>query len=80
MHIITGWLACCLLLLGATSGCVTVSDDDRYGQADRLTLAKEEYERKKEYCESLGGAMSLRARPLEPPGYTEYRSATCVRR
>jgi len=52
----------------------------RTARAERLTLAKEEYQAREERCESLGGAMTMRTRPLEKPGYLDYRSANCVRR
>jgi hypothetical protein len=51
-----------------------------YEREERLMMAKEEYVAREYRCEHLGGAMTLQTRPLEKPGYLEYRSATCVRR
>jgi len=61
-------------------GCTPLTEQQLYERAERLTLAKEEYQAREESCESLGGAMTMRTRPLEKPGYLDYRSANCVRR
>jgi len=65
-------------LVGA--GCTVSPSVDGYGRSDRLAAARDQYQAQKTQCERLGGSMSLRSRPLEPPGVTEYRSARCVRR
>ena len=64
----------------ALSGCGAAASVDGYARSDRLAIAREQYIAQKAQCERMGGSMSMRTRPLEPPGLTEYRSATCVRR
>ena len=69
------------IVLGlALAGCSATASVDTYERSDRLAVAKDQYIAQKAQCERMGGSMSLRTRPLEPPGLTEYRSATCVRR
>jgi len=65
---------------GLVWGCTPLTEQQLYERAERLTLAKEEYQARENRCESLGGAMTMRTRPLEKPGYLDYRSASCVRR
>ncbi len=60
-------------------GCTPLTEQQQYERAEQLTLAKEEYLAREKRCESLGGAMTMRTRPLEKPGYLDYRSANCVR-
>jgi len=67
-------------VMGLSWGCAPLTEQQLYDRAERLTLAKEEYQAREERCESLGGAMTMRTRPLEKPGYLDYRSANCVRR
>lgn len=62
------------------AGCSATATTDGYARNDRLNVARDEYYARKEHCEQVGGSMSLRSRPLAPPGLTEYRSARCVRR
>ena len=62
------------------AGCSVSATTDGYSSSDRLNVARDEYYARKAHCEQMGGAMSLRTRPLQPPGLTEYRSASCVRR
>ena len=62
------------------AGCSVQATSDGYAYSDRLNIARDEYHARKEYCEQMGGSMSLRSQPLAPPGLTEYRSARCVRR
>jgi hypothetical protein len=74
-----------VVLLGALpvlagAGCTASATADAYSRSDRLAVARDQYHAQKTQCERLGGSMSLRSRPLEPPGVTEYRSARCVRR
>ena len=72
---LTGALFACLVW-----GCAPLTEQEKYERAERLTLAKEDYLAREEQCESRGGVMQLSARPLEKPGYLDYRAATCVRR
>ena len=72
---ITGVLLACLAW-----GCAPLTEQEKYERAERLVLAKEEYLAREEQCETRGGVMQMSARPLEKPGYLDYRSATCVRR
>ena len=69
-----------LLIVGPISGCTPLTEQQLYEREERLTLAREEYEAREDRCVQLGGAMSMRTRPLEKPGYLDYRSASCVRR
>lgn len=64
----------------AVAGCSSTAGVDGYERSDRLAVAKDQYFAQKAQCEQMGGSMSMRTRPLQPPGLTEYRSATCVRR
>ena len=68
-----------VLCLGL-AGCSATATTDSYARSDRLNIARDEYQARKQQCEQIGGAMSLTTRPLAPPGLTEYRSAKCVRR
>ena len=68
------------VIMSLAWGCTPLTEQQLYDRAERLTLAKEEYQVNEKRCESLGGAMSMRTRTLEQPGYLDYRSATCVRR
>jgi len=68
------------VFVGVAWGCTPLTEQQLYDRAERLTLAQEEYQARENRCEDLGGAMSMRTRPLEKPGYLDYRSATCVRR
>ena len=74
------WLLAGILSVLGTGGCTAVDDQARYERSERLLLAREDYDRKKSQCERMGGSMSMKTRPLEQPGVTEYRSAVCVRR
>ncbi len=56
------------------------AEQELYKQADRLTLAREQYVVKKERCEQLGGSMIMRTQRLQEPGYHEYRMAKCATR
>lgn len=68
------------LIVGLLWGCTPLTEQQLYERAERLNLAKEEYQARENRCEQLGGAMTMRTRPLEKPGYLDYRSASCVRR
>ena len=61
-------------------GCTPLTEQQLYERAERMTLAKEEYQAREHQCESRGGVMSMQSRPLEKPGYLDYRSASCMRR
>ena len=73
------WLYIGVLLGVACAGCATTAVDG-YVRADRLAVARDQYHYRKAQCERIGGSMSMRTHPLQPPGLTEYRSATCVKR
>ena len=73
-------LGCCALVTGALWGCAPMTEQQKYERAERLTLAKEEFNAREQQCEQRGGVMHMRTRPLEKPGYLDYRAATCVRR
>ena len=77
-HVIT-WLPVGVLLGVACAGCSATAVDG-YERADRLAVARDEFNYRKAQCERIGGSMSMRTHPLQPPGLTEYRSATCVKR
>jgi hypothetical protein len=60
--------------------CAPLTEIERYELEDRLILAREEFSRKAEFCESSGGSMSMTARTLGQPDYFDYKSARCVKR
>ncbi len=68
------------VIAGLIWGCTPLTEQQLYDRAERLTLAKDEYEAREDQCINQGGAMSMRTRPWEKPGYLDYRSASCVRR
>ena len=72
---LTGVLLACLAW-----GCAPLTEQELYERSERLNLAKEEYQAREEQCENRGGVMQMSLRPLEKPGYLDYRAATCVRR
>ena len=67
-------------LAGVLWGCAPLTEQERYEWLDRRNQAKEAFLAREELCESRGGVMQMRTRPLEKPGYLDYQSATCVRR
>jgi hypothetical protein len=75
VRVCTGVVFGCLIW-----GCAPLTEQQLYERAERLTIAKEQYYARAQQCESRGGAMSMRTRPLEKPGYLDYQSATCIRR
>lgn len=75
VRVCTGAAVACLFW-----GCTPLTEQQLYERAERLTVAKEQYYAREQQCENRGGAMSMRTRPLEKPGYLDYQSATCIRR
>ena len=67
-------------VLGLTSACAPYTEQERYQQADRLNLAREQYVVEQERCEQLGGSMVMHAQHLQEPGFHEYSMAKCARR
>ena len=68
----------CLLLAGFSAACSPLTEQERFERADRLNQAKENYLAREQQCVAMGGAMSMRAKPLGKPDYIDYQSATCV--
>jgi len=75
VQVVVAGLAGCALW-----GCAPLTEQERYEWFDRVNTAKEEFHAREEVCESRGGVMHMRTRPLEKPRYLDYKSATCVRR
>ena len=69
-----------ILLLIPLFACAPLSETEKYESENRLVLVKEEYARKAEYCESIGGSMSMSARTIGQPDYFDYKSAQCMER
>ena len=80
MHSAIVRLGFSVLVSGALSGCAPMTEQQKYERAERLNLAKEEFQAREQQCEKRGGVMHMRTRPLEKPGDLDYRAATCVRR
>lgn len=68
------------IVTGLVLGCTPLTAQQQYERANRLIEAKEEYTAREASCIRKGGAMQMRMRPLEKPGYLDYKSATCIRR
>ena len=70
----------CLLLAGLSVACSPLTEQEKFERADRLNQAKESYLAREQQCIEMGGAMSMRAKPLGKPDYLDYKSATCLSR
>ena len=69
-----------VLFTGTLWGCSPMTEQQKYERTERLNLAKEEFQAREQQCEKRGGVMHMRTRPLEKPGYLDYRAASCIRR
>ena len=69
-----------ILLPTLLCACAPLTETELYELEDRLVLAREEYSRKAEFCESSGGSMSMTARTIGQPDYFDYKSARCMKR
>ncbi len=64
------------------ASCATLTEEEQYARADKLTLAMEKYQRKVATCQAAGGAMMITFRGIKSkrgPTAFEYNSAQCVR-
>jgi len=68
-----------LVWLVTVCACAPLSEEERYERENQLILAKEEFSRRAEYCEQMGGSMSMQqTSKLRAPSLVDYRSAACV--